>query len=98
MQREWWHVAPGGTKITTSLPPQEMLEEDADQIIDIDEVIREMNSEPKEPEPEAVSGASSLFLFGGPTPIFGGRNPIFGGRTPLFILLLIHRLTLRLGC
>ena len=72
-----------------SLPPQEMLEESADQMIDIDEVIREMNSEPKEPEPEAVSGASSSqFVF-------------FGGRTSsawLLILLLIHRLALRLGC
>ena len=71
-----------------SLPPQEMLEESADQMIDIDEVIREMNSEPKEPEAEPVSGASSQFV-------------LFGGRTSsawLLILLLIHRLALRLGC
>ena len=70
-----------------------MLEEDADQIIDIDEVIREMNSEPKEPEPEAVSGAawfhSSQFA------LFGGRT---SSTTWIFILLLIHRLALRLGC
>jgi hypothetical protein len=33
-----------------------MLEDDQ-HIIDIDEVVREMNSAPKEPRPEAVSGA-----------------------------------------
>merc|ERR1711890_47037 len=38
-----------------SLPPQEML--DDEHIIDIDSVVREMNSEPGEPEPEAVSGS-----------------------------------------
>jgi len=69
-----------------SLPPQEMLEEDADQIIDIEEVIREMNSEPKEPEPEAVSGA-------------GGFHSVFlSALTLVLIQLLIHRLALRLGC
>ena len=30
--------------------------EDEEHIIDIDEVFREFNSEPKEPQPEAVSG------------------------------------------
>ena len=74
-----------------------MLEEDADQIIDIDEVIREMNSEPKEPEPEAVSGAagfhfsSSQFVL-----FFGGRTSL--SSTWLLILLLIHRLAFRLRC
>lgn len=68
------------------MPPQEMLEEDADQIIDIEEVIREMNSEPKEPEPEAVSGA-------------GGFHSVFlSALTLVLIQLLIHRLALRLGC
>ena len=38
-----------------SLPPREMVE-DEEHIIDIDEVFREFNSEPKEPQPEAVSG------------------------------------------
>ena len=37
-----------------SLPPQEM--DDSEHIIDIDAVVREMNSEPEEPQPEAVSG------------------------------------------
>ena len=40
-----------------SLPPQEMID-DEEHVIDIDEVVREMNSEPKEPEPEPVSGSS----------------------------------------
>ena len=40
-----------------SLPPQEMIDDD-EHVIDIDEVVREMNSEPKEPEPEPVSGSS----------------------------------------
>ena len=78
-----------------SLPPQEMLEEDADQIIDIDEVIREMNSEPKEPEPEAVSGAA--WLHSSQLALFGGRTSS-STSTWIFILLLIHRLALRLGC
>ena len=37
-----------------SLPPREILEDDHD-IIDIEEVIKEMNQEPREVEPEAVS-------------------------------------------
>ena len=76
-----------------SLPPQEMLEEDADQIIDIDEVIREMNSEPKEPEPEAVSRAAGFHFS---SLVFGGRTSLTS--TWLLILLLIHRLAFRLWC
>ena len=37
-----------------SLPPREMIEDEHD-IIDIEEVIKEMNEEPREVEPEAVS-------------------------------------------
>ena len=37
-----------------SLPPREMIEDDHD-IIDIEEVVREMNQEPPEVQPEAVS-------------------------------------------
>ena len=37
-----------------SLPPREILEDDHD-IIDIEEVVREMNEEPREVQPEAVS-------------------------------------------
>ena len=37
-----------------SLPPREMIEDEQD-IIDIEEVIKEMNEEPREVEPEAVS-------------------------------------------
>ena len=52
-----------------------------------------MNSEPKEPEPEAVSKAT----------IITSSISIFSswGRTPLnwiFILLLIHRLAFQLRC
>ena len=73
-----------------------MLEEDADQIIDIDEVIREMNSEPKEPEPEAVSAAASFHFSQFVSLFFGGRTSLTS--TWLLILLLIHRLALRLWC
>ena len=55
--------------------------------------VLEMNSEPKEPEPEAVSGAAGLH--------FSFQFVLFGGRISsawLLILLLIHRLVLRLGC
>ena len=52
-----------------------------------------MNSEPKEPEPEAVSKAtiitSSISIFSS-----WGRIPL----NWIFILLLIHRLALRLRC
>ena len=37
-----------------SLPPREMIEDDHD-IIDIEEVVREMNQEPADVQPEAVS-------------------------------------------
>ena len=37
-----------------SLPPREMIEDDHD-IIDIEEVVREMNQDPPEVQPEAVS-------------------------------------------
>ena len=37
-----------------SLPPREMIEDDHD-IIDIEEVVREMNTEPREVQPEPVS-------------------------------------------
>ena len=39
-----------------SLPPREMIEGDHD-IIDIDEVVREMNEEPSEVLPEPVSSS-----------------------------------------
>ena len=39
-----------------SLPPREMIEDDHD-IIDIEEVVREMNAEPKEVLPEPVSSS-----------------------------------------
>ena len=52
-----------------------------------------MNSEPKEPEPEAVSKAtiinSSVSFFSS-----WGRIPL----NWIFILLLIHRLALQLRC
>ena len=38
----------------TSLPPREMIDDDHD-IIDIEEVVREMNEEPSEVLPEPVS-------------------------------------------
>ena len=47
-----------------SLPPREMIENDQD-IIDIDEVVREMNSEPKEPQPQPVSGSGSRTMSAG---------------------------------
>eukprot|EP00090_Calanus_glacialis_P007792 TRINITY_DN16240_c0_g1_i4.p1 TRINITY_DN16240_c0_g1~~TRINITY_DN16240_c0_g1_i4.p1 ORF type:complete len:178 (-),score=20.97 TRINITY_DN16240_c0_g1_i4:348-881(-) len=42
-----------------SLPPREMIEDDHD-IIDIEEVVREMNQEPADVQPEAVSSFGKL--------------------------------------
>ena len=66
-----------------SLPPREIIEDEHD-IIDIEEVIKEMNEEPREVQPEAVSSKA-------------GRRTLHSDRDFVTTSLLVLAVILRLG-